>query len=264
MANPLTTLVIDEASQIEVGDYVAVFSKYVSSLRKLCFIGDDKQLPPHGQEEIESLQSIFEVAHLRDLVILLDTQYRMPPQIGDFISHAVYDNKLLSNPEHPITSKTIACYLIDVCEGTEKRDGTSFKNLAECDAVLQIAEHLQNKSQSYRIITPYDPQTKAIEEGMKEKQLNWEDKCFNVDSFQGNEDDYIIISTVRSKELGFLRNKRRTNVMLSRCKRGMFICTNRAFLEGAAATSLVGELAAEFSKRGWVERKDLEEVLSKF
>lgn len=43
MANPLTTLVIDEASQIEVGDYVAVFTRYVFSLRKLCFIGDDKQ-----------------------------------------------------------------------------------------------------------------------------------------------------------------------------------------------------------------------------
>lgn len=83
-------------------------------------------------------------------------------------------------------------------------------------------------------------------------------------SLIGNEDDYIIISTVRSKELGFLRNKRRTNVMLSRCKRGMFICTNRAFLKGAAATSLVGELAAKFSERGWVERKDLDEVLSKF
>jgi regulator of nonsense transcripts 1 len=42
-SNPVTTLVIDEASQIELGDYLAVFSGYVSSLRKLCFIGDDKQ-----------------------------------------------------------------------------------------------------------------------------------------------------------------------------------------------------------------------------
>jgi regulator of nonsense transcripts 1 len=41
-SNPVTTLIIDEASQIEVGDYMAVFTKY-SSLRKLCFIGDDKQ-----------------------------------------------------------------------------------------------------------------------------------------------------------------------------------------------------------------------------
>ena len=42
-ANPVTTLVIDEASQIEVGEYMAVFTAYMPSLRKLCFIGDDKQ-----------------------------------------------------------------------------------------------------------------------------------------------------------------------------------------------------------------------------
>jgi len=77
----------------------------------------------------------------------------------------------------------------------------------------------------------------------------------------GNEDDYIVISTVRSKELGFLRNLRRTNVMLSRCKRGMFICSSQAFLEGAAAKCLVGELAAEFGGRGWVEMKNLKETL---
>lgn len=45
----------------------------------------------------------------------------MPPQIGDFISAAVYDGKLLSNPLHPITGETIACYLIDVSHGKEQR-----------------------------------------------------------------------------------------------------------------------------------------------
>lgn len=41
--NPLSTLVIDEASQIELGDYIPVFREYNFSLRKVCFIGDDKQ-----------------------------------------------------------------------------------------------------------------------------------------------------------------------------------------------------------------------------
>ena len=77
----------------------------------------------------------------------------------------------------------------------------------------------------------------------------------------GNEDDYIIISTVRSYDLGFLNNLRRTNVMLTRCKRGMFICSSRAYLEGDGAQSLVGALAAEFGEKGWVDLKDLEEVL---
>jgi hypothetical protein len=40
---PLKTLVVDEASQIEVGNYVSIFTDFKNSLRKLCFIGDDKQ-----------------------------------------------------------------------------------------------------------------------------------------------------------------------------------------------------------------------------
>ena len=37
----------------------------------------------------------------------------------------------------------------------------------------------------------------------------------------GNERDYIIVSLVRTRGLGFLDDHRRTNVMLTRCKRGM-------------------------------------------
>jgi len=40
---PLTTLIVDEASQIQIGDYVSVFHQYATTLRKMCFIGDDKQ-----------------------------------------------------------------------------------------------------------------------------------------------------------------------------------------------------------------------------
>ena len=41
-AVPLTTLIIDEASQIEIGDYVSIFTSF-DTIRKVCFIGDDKQ-----------------------------------------------------------------------------------------------------------------------------------------------------------------------------------------------------------------------------
>ncbi|KAG1871934.1 hypothetical protein C8R48DRAFT_696208 [Suillus tomentosus] len=72
-AAPLRTLVIDEASQIEIGDYIPLFTSH-TTIRKVCFIGDDKQLPPHGQDDIQDLKSIFEVKHLKDRAIFLDTQ----------------------------------------------------------------------------------------------------------------------------------------------------------------------------------------------
>ena len=87
---PIKILVVDEASQIEIGDYLPVFANY-ETIRKVCFIGDDKQretlrkhlgtnlilstaVPPHGQEDITGLQSIFELTSLRKLALFLDTQ----------------------------------------------------------------------------------------------------------------------------------------------------------------------------------------------
>ena len=39
----LETLVIDEASQIEMKDYISILSKFGNHIQKICFIGDDKQ-----------------------------------------------------------------------------------------------------------------------------------------------------------------------------------------------------------------------------
>lgn len=68
----------------------------------------------------------------------------------------------------------------------------------------------------------------------------------------GNEEDHIIISLVRSKELGFLKDLRRTNVMLSRSKKAMYVCSSWDFLVcGKGATSLVGKMAASFGDDAW-------------
>lgn len=40
---PVEVVIVDEASQIEVGDYLPLLSRYEKTLRKLVFIGDDKQ-----------------------------------------------------------------------------------------------------------------------------------------------------------------------------------------------------------------------------
>jgi regulator of nonsense transcripts 1 len=37
------TVIFDEASQIEVGDYVPLLQRFQHSLKKMVFIGDDKQ-----------------------------------------------------------------------------------------------------------------------------------------------------------------------------------------------------------------------------
>jgi hypothetical protein len=49
----------------------------------------------------------------------------MPPQIGNLISEAVYNNQLASNPLHPIADNILACHFIDI-PGIEKPKGNSF------------------------------------------------------------------------------------------------------------------------------------------
>jgi hypothetical protein len=47
---PVQTVIIDEASQIEVGDYLPILARYKPTLRKMVFIGDDKQCGCLGKE----------------------------------------------------------------------------------------------------------------------------------------------------------------------------------------------------------------------
>ncbi|KAF7312416.1 AAA-12 domain-containing protein [Mycena indigotica] len=257
---PVTRIIVDEASQIEIGDYLPVFEKYGEKLEKMCFIGDDKQLPPYGQEDLQDLQSVFELSHLQTQTYFLDTQYRMPPQIGAFISEKVYNNQLKSNPSHLVPDTDIACQFINVPGAKEVLNNNSYFNNLEAQAIIKLALLLQERNKSFKIITPYDGQRVLIENTMKETEgLEWEEKVYNVDSFQGNEEDIIIISLVRSISLGFLQNLRRTNVMLTRCKRAMYIVSSKAFLkDGAGKDCIVGELGEHVGDLGWLESQVLE------
>ncbi|KAI6155126.1 P-loop containing nucleoside triphosphate hydrolase protein [Pisolithus tinctorius] len=263
--NPVDILIFDEGSQIDVGSYLPVFDRFKFTLSKIVFIGDNKQLPPYGQREISTLHSIFEVNHLHKKAIFLDTQYRIPRVLGDFISQRVYNGKLKTCHANSVS---LPCRFVDVERGHEERSGKSWivryflgsndcalisrQNSSEAQVVVQIAAAYQAKALDFRIITPYDAQRSLIERELQVANVRHEDKVFNIDSFQGNEAEHIIISLVRSHRLGFLVHEGRANVMLTRCKKTMIICTSRAFIWGLGASTLVGQLAEVLGPQAWV------------
>ncbi|THU84369.1 P-loop containing nucleoside triphosphate hydrolase protein [Dendrothele bispora CBS 962.96] len=186
---PVERLIVDEASQINTFEYLAVFHKFHRTLKKVCFFGDPKQLPPFGQDKAQSLKCIFDVEHLQNKSYFLDTQYRMPIPLGKFISTSVYSGGLKS--EHQIDDLSCVSF-VNVQFGLEWKTGTSWTNLAEIGCISNLVRHYYG-SKNFCIITPYDGQRSAIESVLKAEGLPW-DRVFNVDSFQGELDEYAYLS----------------------------------------------------------------------
>ncbi|TFK87476.1 hypothetical protein K466DRAFT_490831 [Polyporus arcularius HHB13444] len=232
-ANPIKTLVVDEASQITLGSYLAPLQNF-PTIHKMCMIGDDKQLPPYGADQDGNMKSIFEIEHLQSSILPLSIQYRMPPLIGEVVSDVVYEGQLQSNPDHPVPPGQACCWFVHAHDSQEKQFGTSWHNPTERLAVLKIAEKLQVEGEDYCIITPYDAQRSALEKEMRESGLDWKDKVFNVDSFQGNERDYVIVSL-----------------------RGMYIVTDWDFVFKKATDTLVGRMAAAWDVDVWINPEHL-------
>ncbi|KAJ6468012.1 P-loop containing nucleoside triphosphate hydrolase protein [Mycena vitilis] len=178
---PVERLVVDEASQINAFDFMHVFCKFQKSLEKVCFFGDPMQLPPYAQDQAPTMKSIFEFKHLQGLHEFLDTQYRMPVPIGDFISSCVYDRKLRS--QHTTDSMDCVAF-IDVVKGAETPSALSWKNPAEIQTICHLVRRYASLGKDFCVITPYDAQRAAIELQLKAESLPHE-TVYNVDSFQG-------------------------------------------------------------------------------
>jgi len=189
----------------------------------------------------------------------------MPHFIGKFLSERMYNNALGTIHAN---GSNVCCRFVDVAYGRQEKaeDGNSWINHKEARTIIEICKKYKSERREYRIITPYDGQRGLIEQMLKQYNMEWEDRCFNVDSFQGNEADNIIISLVRSRGLGFLDNERRMNVMLSRCKQSMLICSSKRYLSlQDVRDTLVGDLAtrceAVNKEVSWVSMEDVKQWL---
>ena len=83
---------------------------------------------------------------------------------------------------------------------------------------------------SIGVVSPYSSQVAAIKDRLGKKydtSDGFHVRVMSIDGFQGEEDDIIILSTVRSNErgnVGFLADNQRTNVALTRARCGFICC----------------------------------------
>lgn len=146
-----------------------------------------------------------------------------------------------------------------VSTGNEEmgNSGTSFLNRTEASAVEKIVTLMLKKGvtpDQIGVVTPYEGQRAFVVSHMQKAgslraELYKELEVASVDSFQGREKDFIIVSCVRSnvqQGIGFLRDPRRLNVALTRAKYGVIIIGNARLL---ARNPLWYSLLTHFQER---------------
>jgi regulator of nonsense transcripts 1 len=193
--------------------------------------------------------SLFErLVKLKIKPHMLQVQYRMHPKLSEFPSNTFYNGNLQNgvsseervhysvnfpwpNPHKPMFFYHIA--------GQEEfsASGTSYLNRREAEFIEKVVTALLKSSvkpEQIGIITPYEGQrcyivSHMLKNGSVNTNLYKEIEVASVDSFQGREKDYIILSCVRSNDhngIGFLNDPRRLNVALTRARYGLTVVGN--------------------------------------
>lgn len=109
---------------------------------------------------------------------------------------------------------------------------------------------------SVGVVSPYKGQVRAIKDRIGDKYSSVSGQLFSlnvrsVDGFQGGEEDVIMISTVRSNgngKVGFLCNRQRANVALTRARHCLWVIGNETTL--ALSGSVWAKLISESRTRG--------------
>ncbi|RVW37185.1 putative helicase MAGATAMA 3 [Vitis vinifera] len=272
---PIELLVIDEAAQLK--ECESAIPLQISGIRHAILIGDELQLPAMVKskisEEAKFGRSLFQrlvlLGHRRHL---LNLQYRMHPSISLFPNREFYDNLILDAPNVK-ERKYERSYLhgnmygsysfINVAYGKEEFDyRCSTRNMVEVvvvsEMVATLAKATKGRKQrvSVGIISPYKAQVYAIQDRLGKKYTSSADGKFSVsvrsvDGFQGGEEDIIIISTVRCNlkgSVGFISNRQRTNVALTRARYCLWIFGNGPTLEHSG--TVWGKLVNDAKDRG--------------
>lgn len=248
------TVIIDEAAQcIELSALIPL--KY--GCKRCIMVGDPNQLPPTVISQVASKlkyeQSLFvRMYNLnRDYpgaVSMLDTQFRMHPEISKFPSREFYAGKLkngdglaqkLARPWHAKYSGLGPYMFYEVRGKHERGGGHSLKNMAEVYAAVELTKFLKTEFKkdeigSIGVISPYREQVRVLRSAFINSfgaEITSSIDFNSIDGFQGQEKDIIIFSCVRasntssgqSQSVGFVGDIRRMNVAITRAKSSLWI-----------------------------------------
>ncbi|CAG2196750.1 NFX1-type zinc finger-containing protein 1 [Mytilus edulis] len=237
---PLITI-IEEAAEVPEAHIVTAISP---RCKHLILIGDHKQLEPKPAVHELAIKfnlsvSLFERMVKNDLSYhCLQQQHRMRPEISELVRH-IYD-VLIDNKnvyEYP-PIKGVRKSLFFITHNKQeafKDEGRSYSNEHEAEYLKELCLYLLKqgyKPSDITIIAAYTGQMFCLKEKMPRSKFEGVNICV-LDNYQGEENEIILLSLVRSNargDIGFLNRENRICVALSRAKQGLFIIGNSSTL----------------------------------
>ena len=230
-------VMIEEAAEVLEAHIV---SSLTQSTQHLILIGDHQQLRPKTNDHILARNYHLNVSLFERLIkngfprVTLQVQHRMRPEISALVSSHIYKNDLIDAPSTeeypPVVGMKYNMFFIDhIQQETLDHDTTSPKNDFEAHFMARLCRYLlqQNtyKEDQITVITPYTGQMYNLREKFKEMNMT-SVKITPIDSYQGEENDIILLSLVRSEKPGFVKDVNRICVALSRAKHGLYVIGN--------------------------------------
>ena len=239
-------VIVEEAAEVLEAHIVSALS---AGTQHLILIGDHKQLRPKPNEHILAQQYKLAISLFERLVIkklthaTLQIQHRMHPEIARLVCPHVYE-KLLNHEtvtRYPVVRGICKPLFFIHHTRPEKEDPNllSFMNEYEAEYIANLCSHFLNLGYlptQITVLTPYVGQLLKLQSKMPKSKFDGI-RITAIDNFQGEENDIILFSMVRSTSdsskhgtIGFLKEDNRVCVSLSRAKQGFYAIGNFHFI----------------------------------
>ncbi|RYP60471.1 hypothetical protein DL771_010501 [Monosporascus sp. 5C6A] len=265
------TMLIEEAAETREAN---IISALYPSLQQLILVGDHQQLVPHcdtpglSGPPYNIRVSLFErLVKLGMPFTMLNMQRRMLPtlrRVLDEFYPNLQDHPVVTRPggRPPIPGMATESFLFEHkwCEAMD--EDLSRYNTMEAEMIVGFVSYLLLNGvdvSQITVLTFYRGQRKKIlAEARKLRSLHSFTNVYTVDSYQGEENDIIILSLVRSNggnsvpQAGFVADQNRGVVSISRARRGFYIFGNMENLlqAGDESYQMWGKVYRAFKEQG--------------
>jgi intron-binding protein aquarius len=257
------SLIVEEAAQIlEIETLIPMVLQQTDALdrcrlKRVVLLGDHHQLTPIVRHPYLRSYANLEQSMFSRLVklgfpyVILDKQGRARPDLAALFAwrYATSSHPLGNLPNVlPDASNGLFAFenagfahthqFVDVGDFQGKGEeivGTSFQNVGEAEYVVAVYQYMRllgYPASSISILTTYQAQRQLIRELLNKRCGNalfgMPAHVATVDRFQGQQNDFVLLSLVRSRSVGHIADLRRLVVAVSRARLGLYVFGRQA------------------------------------